>query len=128
MTAAHWRNWARNQIAHPVAIHRPSSEHELTEIVKRAASDGRRTKVVGSGHSFTDIACTDGHLVELSLYNRVLSIDPQERTVTVQAGIRLEDLNVHSSGAGWRCRTSGTSRTRSSRARSRRRPTAPERA
>ena len=51
--------------------------------------------MVGSGHSFTDIACTDGHLVELSLYNRVLSIDPQERTVTVQAGIRLEELNVH---------------------------------
>ena len=29
-------------------------------------------KVVGSGHSFTDIACTDGHLVELDRYNRVL--------------------------------------------------------
>ena len=51
--------------------------------------------MVGSGHSFTDIACTDGHLVDLDRYNRVLAVDPEARTATVQAGIRLEDLNVH---------------------------------
>jgi L-gulonolactone oxidase len=93
MTDATWRNWAGNQVAHPVAVHRPTSEHELASVVKQAAAEGARVKVVGSGHSFTDIACTDGHLVDLSGYGRVLSIDPEARTATVQAGIRLEDLN-----------------------------------
>jgi L-gulono-1,4-lactone dehydrogenase len=89
-----WCNWARNQTAEPVAVHRPTSEHELAAVVKQASGTGRRVKVVGSGHSFTDIACTDGHLVELTRYNRVLSIDPEARTATMQAGIRLEDLNL----------------------------------
>jgi L-gulono-1,4-lactone dehydrogenase len=93
MTDTTWRNWAGNQVAHPVAVHRPTSEHELASVVKQAAAEGARVKVVGSGHSFTDIACTDGHLVDLSGYGRVLSIDPEARTATVQAGIRLEDLN-----------------------------------
>jgi L-gulonolactone oxidase len=95
MTGTRWRNWARNQVAEPFAVHRPSSEHDLAAIVKQASAERRTVKVVGSGHSFTDIACTDGHLVDLSLYNRVLAIDPDARTATVQAGIRLEDLNVH---------------------------------
>ena len=95
MTDATWRNWAGNQVAHPVAVHRPSSEHDLAAVVKQAAAEGARVKVVGSGHSFTDIACTDGHLIDLSGYNRVLSIDTEARTATVQAGIRLEDLNRH---------------------------------
>ena len=89
-----WTNWAGNQVAEPIAVHRPTSEHDLAEVVKQASGTSRRVKVVGSGHSFTDIACTDGHLVELTRYNRVLSIDPEARTATVQAGIRLEDLNV----------------------------------
>ena len=95
MTGTRWRNWARNQVAEPFAVHRPSSEHDLAAIVKQASAERRTVKVVGSGHSFTDIACTDGHLVDLSLYNRVLAIDPDARTATVQAGIRLEDLNEH---------------------------------
>jgi L-gulonolactone oxidase len=90
---ATWRNWARNQTAHPVGWHRPTSELELSTIVKQAAAERRTVKAVGSGHSFTDIAVTDGHLIDLADYNRVLAVDVDARTVTTQAGIRLEDLN-----------------------------------
>jgi L-gulonolactone oxidase len=88
-----WRNWAGNQIAAPLAIDRPSSEDELVAIVKGAAAAGERVKVVGAGHSFTAIACTDGHLVDLTDYGRVLRFDPAACTVTVQAGITLATLN-----------------------------------
>ena len=47
-------------------------------------------KVAGSGHSFTDIACTDGVMVDMSRMRRVLSVDGLE--VTVEAGITLHDL------------------------------------
>ena len=49
--------------------------------------------MVGAGHSFTDIACTDGVQVSLDDYNKVLDVDRAAGRVTVQAGIRLRDLN-----------------------------------
>ena len=49
-----------------------------------------RVKVAGSGHSFTDIACTDGVMIDLSGMRRVLSVDGSD--VTVEAGITLHDL------------------------------------
>ena len=87
-----WKNWAGNQSCAPYAIERPGSEQELVSIVKGAAAGDRRVKVVGAGHSFTGIACTDGHLVDLSSYGRVLAHDAASGTVTVQAGASLQTL------------------------------------
>jgi L-gulono-1,4-lactone dehydrogenase len=81
-----WTNWARQQRCAPERIEKPRSEEELV----RALAGARRVKVVGSGHSFTDIACTDGVLVDLSLMQGVLSEDGDE--VTVEAGIALSQL------------------------------------
>ena len=39
--------------------------------------------------------CSPGHLIELTHYNRVLSIDAEAGSATVQAGITLADLNQH---------------------------------
>jgi L-gulono-1,4-lactone dehydrogenase len=50
----------------------------------------RRVKVAGSGHSFTDIACTDGVMIDMSGMRRVLAVDGNK--VTVEAGITLHDL------------------------------------
>lgn len=61
-------------------------------IVREAAAAGTRVKCVGAGHSFTPIACTDGIMVDLSGYDRVLAHDPQAGTVTVEAGISLSSL------------------------------------
>jgi L-gulonolactone oxidase len=85
-----WSNWAGNQQCAPAEWARPTSEDELVELVKRAAADDRRVKVVGAGHSFTGIACTDGVLVDLRDYGRVVSVEGTR--VTVQAGIALERL------------------------------------
>jgi len=93
VAGARWSNWAGNQRCEPAAIEHPSTEEELAGIVKAAAGAGRRVKVAGSGHSFTDVALTDGHLVQLDQYQRLLSVDRQAGTVTVQAGITLKRLN-----------------------------------
>src|SRR5688500_1806577 len=87
-----WTNWAGNQSCAPTAIRRPTSEGELVAIVKEAGATGVRVKCVGAGHSFTPSACTDGILVDLSGYGRVLGHDAEARTVTVQAGITLSAL------------------------------------
>ena len=85
------RNWAGNQRCVPTAVHEPSSTDEVAAIVVRAAESGQRVKAIGGGHSFTDAAMTDGHLMSLDGMKRVLSVDGAD--VTVQAGIRLHDLN-----------------------------------
>jgi L-gulonolactone oxidase len=60
--------------------------------VQRAAGDGAVLRVAGSGHSFTDIVCTDGHLLSLRRLHRVLDADPDSGLVRVQAGITLHAL------------------------------------
>jgi FAD-linked oxidoreductase len=61
--------------------------------VRAAAALGERVKVAGTGHSFTDIACTDGRLIKLDRYAEVLDVDPRRATVTVQAGITIARLS-----------------------------------
>ena len=90
---ARWSNWAENQSCTPIAVHRPTSEAELVAIVGRAAAAGERVKAVGAGHSFTGTALTDGHLVRLDRYDRVLHVDGSTGLVTVEAGIPLSKLN-----------------------------------
>jgi L-gulono-1,4-lactone dehydrogenase len=50
----------------------------------------RRVKVAGAGHSFTDIACTDGVMLDLSNMKRVLR--PEDDHVTVEAGITIREV------------------------------------
>lgn len=88
-----WKNWAGNQECSPSRIHAPSSEEELAQIVRDAAAGGERVKVVGAGHSFTAIALTDGRLIQLDNYQRILKTDAVKGQVTVQAGIKLHRLN-----------------------------------
>jgi len=89
-----WRNWARNQQSAPISVERPATEEELVAIVKKAAASRERVKAAGSGHSFTGVALTDGHLIALDRYSRIVNSDLSEGTVTVQAGMSLHRLNV----------------------------------
>ncbi len=87
-----WTNWAGDQRCAPVAIKRPASEDELATIIAQAAHHGQRVRAAGSGHSFTDIVCTDGVLVDTSAMAQVLETDRSTGLVTVQAGINLHAL------------------------------------
>lgn len=95
-----WHNWAGNQTAAPRDVVHPSGTDELVHVVKDAAARGLRVKAVGSGHSFTDIAVTDGVQVVLDRHAEVLAADPSTGRVTVQSGIRLHDLNERLAGLG----------------------------
>jgi len=90
---AEWHNWAANQKCRPARIHAPSTEEELVEIVRDAAANRERVKVVGAGHSFTAIALTDGHLISLDNYQQILKTDAVTCQVTVQAGMKIHRLN-----------------------------------
>ncbi|MFJ7590459.1 D-arabinono-1,4-lactone oxidase [Streptomyces sp. NPDC097617] len=88
-----WHNWAGNITATPTRVVTPASVGELQEAVRRAAEDGLRVKAVGTGHSFTAAAATDGVLVRPQALAGIRSIDRAAGTVTVAAGTVLKDLN-----------------------------------
>jgi FAD-linked oxidoreductase len=87
-----WRNWGGNQACRPLSLETPTTEAEIVALVRAAADRGERVKVFGAGHSFTDIACTDGRLVSLDGYGRVLEVDEAAGTVRVEAGITIARL------------------------------------
>lgn len=69
-------------------------------MVRSAAERDLPVKVVGRGHSFTDVACTDGVQLSLDRYDRVLSVDRENRTVKAQGGVRIRQLNEALAAAG----------------------------
>jgi L-gulonolactone oxidase len=88
-----WRNWAGNQQAAAAAVLAPASVDEVAQHVKQVIAAGRKVKAVGSGHSFTDIARTDDHRMELHRLAGLVSMDKAAKLVTVQAGMPLYALN-----------------------------------
>lgn len=88
-----WRNWAGNVSARPTRTVSPASVAELAEAVVGAAEDGLRVKAVGTGHSFTSAAATDGLLIRPDLLTGIRAIDRKAGTVTVEAGTPLKRLN-----------------------------------
>jgi L-gulonolactone oxidase len=90
-----WRNWAGDERCLPTAVEHPGSLEELARAIVRAGEAGQRVRVAGAGHSFSDIACTDGMLVRLDRMARVLDVDRSSGLVRVQAGITIHALNQH---------------------------------
>jgi FAD-linked oxidoreductase len=91
---AEWRNWAGDQRCLPAAIERPGSIADVCAALERAAERGQRVRVAGAGHSFSDIALTDGRLLRLNRMNRVLDVDRSSGLVRVQGGITIHALNA----------------------------------
>ncbi len=67
---------------------------ELVEAVRGARADGLTVKPVGTGHSFTAAAATDGLLIRPDLLTGIRAIDHAAGSVTVEAGTPLRRLNA----------------------------------
>lgn len=94
------RNWAGNQRWVPAARRVAVSTAEVSTIVRDAHAAGQRVKVIGGGHSFTPAATTTGVQLSLDGMQGILDVDLDRRRVTVQAGIRLHQLNDALAGVG----------------------------
>jgi len=90
---AEWRNWAGDQRCLPARIERPRDRGDLIESVKRAGDQGLTVRAVGSGHSFTDAACTGGVMFEMGGLDRVLDVQRDAGLVKVEAGIGMRALS-----------------------------------
>ncbi|MEU3253579.1 FAD-binding protein [Streptomyces sp. NPDC006997] len=91
-------NWAGNITYAAKELHRPRSLDALRALV----ADAARVRVLGSGHSFNEIADPgpDGVLLSLDALPPVLDVDAAARTVRVGGGVRYAELAraVHAHG------------------------------
>src|SRR3954447_772827 len=87
-----WRNWAGDQVCAPTRYEAPRSEAELQRVVADAAAAGLTVRAVGSGHSFTDAACTDGVMVSLDNMRAIVDVDRASGLVEVHGGVKLHEL------------------------------------
>lgn len=82
------RNWAGNIQYSTNNWYEPESVEEVQQLV----SSLKKLRVVGTRHSFNGIADSNENIVSLQKLNKVLSIDPEKETVTVEGGIMYGDL------------------------------------
>ncbi|ESO97787.1 hypothetical protein LOTGIDRAFT_208933 [Lottia gigantea] len=86
-------NWATTYSCYPELYFEPETTDEIRQILAFAQKKGKKVKVVGNGHSPSDLACTTDFMISLKRYNRVLQVDKESRLVRVQGGCLIKDLN-----------------------------------
>jgi L-gulonolactone oxidase len=91
---AEWKNWARNVTGEPRHVVHPETVDELVHDITAASQAGRPVKTVGSGHSFTEIAATDGVQISLDQLTGITDVDYDTGLVTVLGGTSLAELNM----------------------------------
>jgi len=89
-----WTSFDKFYTQSPSLFKQPADHAELLTILKDAARDNHTVKVVGAGHSWSPIGLTDGVMLNLDKFNKIISIDAVSKLVTVQAGIRIRDLSA----------------------------------
>ncbi|MDH2428147.1 D-arabinono-1,4-lactone oxidase [Sphaerisporangium sp. TRM90804] len=90
-------NWARNVTFSAGHLDRPSSLEELRGLVAR--SD--KARVLGSGHSFSDVADSPGALISLDGLPSSVEIDGASASVRVTGSVRYAELGRRLHEAGY---------------------------
>ncbi len=82
------QNWARNYTYSAARWHYPKTVEQVQELVVRC----RKLKALGTRHSFNEIADTPEDIISLEHFDRVVELNRERRTVTVEAGVRYGQL------------------------------------
>ena len=94
---AHARDASYHQGALPHAVVFPKSNEEVSEIVKICAKCNIPIIPYGTGTGVEGaVVSSEGALcISLNRMNRILRVNPNDRDVTVQAGVTRLELNTH---------------------------------
>ncbi len=76
------------------SVFQPNTQAELAQFVADNAADSRRSlQPIGGGTTPHDVNATDACEVRLDGLNRVIDYPARDMTITVEAGIRIAELN-----------------------------------
>ncbi|HEY0071071.1 MAG TPA: FAD-binding protein, partial [Chloroflexia bacterium] len=96
-------NWAGTYTYAAPRLHYPETVEQVQELVRRSS----KLKVLGSRHSFNDIADTSGDLVSLDRLgtsDHLLALDRKRHTATISAAARYGQINRQLHGEGYALR------------------------
>jgi hypothetical protein len=88
-----WRNNTGNEGIDPLRQVTPTTLEELCAIVREAERDGCAVRAVGSGHSWSDVALTDGILIHPTGLTRPLDLEAD----LLRPGVAGEDAGTRDS-------------------------------
>ncbi len=98
------RNWAGNVEFHATGLLIPRSVGELQELVGQTP----RLRALGTGHSFSPLADTDGVLISTAGLPARVDVNEQAGTATVSSGLRYSDIAPRLQAAGRALRNLGS--------------------
>ncbi|QMU29098.1 FAD-binding protein [Adhaeribacter radiodurans] len=82
------KNWAGNIIYSTSSVAYPKTQEEVQAFIKNHA----KLKILGTRHCFNRIADSKDYLLSTKQLNKVISLDTQAHTVTVEGGIKYGEL------------------------------------
>lgn len=92
-----WKNWSGGQACQPAGRQDIASESDLINFLQGSSGPIRP---IGSGHSFSPLIPTDGHLVVIDQLAGILDHDSSSLQTTIAAGTRLGDLGAQLDAIG----------------------------
>jgi FAD/FMN-containing dehydrogenase len=106
-----WENARRTDYVLPRWRWAPKSARDVIDAVARAEKEGHRLRMVGSGHSFSDVAVSDDWLLDPTGLTSVLPLDRSslradahpETLVRIGGGMTIHNLNACPGSLSVRC-------------------------
>jgi L-gulonolactone oxidase len=92
-----WVSWNENVTHNYKSLFKITTEEELQKVIKNS----EKIRVFGSKQSSADIASGLETLVDITTYNKILSYNNSDHTITVQSGVILGDLLDAIEAKGW---------------------------
>jgi FAD/FMN-containing dehydrogenase len=78
----------------------PTQVSEVQEIVREAFKQDQRVTVIGAMHSTTECTIGTGIIISLKKMARIISVNQERLTVTVEGGVSLRELCAHLKPSG----------------------------
>lgn len=92
-----WVSWNENLSYNYKSLYTITTEKELQEVIAKS----NKVRFFGTKQSSADIASGTQTLIDISNYNKIVSYNDAEKTITVQSGIILGDLLDDIEAKGW---------------------------
>jgi xylitol oxidase len=91
------KNWAGNLEYSTTKVAYPETVEQVQAVVKQAD----KLRALGTQHCFNRIADSPHQLVSAKKLDKILALDPEKKTVTVEAGVRYGTLGEHLHAKGY---------------------------
>ena len=88
-------NWARNESCTAQQYLQPETEAEIVALLQQCNTEKKQLRIVGSGHSWSAICLSNEYLLNLDNYQKIIHLDAEKKQITVQAGIKIWQLNEY---------------------------------